>query len=497
MTVSAELRAIPAEPRGPVVEMIVFPPSLRDRLADVRASVLSRFQDASDSLRRGGDLAVFRGQISRIRAWVREPSAELSAVRRSAMRVVLSLLGVFAVFGAGSALAYSLYSLINLRRDLGQAVSRGRSFLAATPLGKNPEGASGAQPVDTGDEVAELSRTVEMLGAVTGSLAYAREGMGKLSRDARLIAAAAEKTVEAARGQAEAATEAAKGLPGIARTVSMAAESATRGLAVTREGSRSMERFLERIHANVEGTRTVEQSTSRIEEVVSLIGDVADQTELLSLNAAIEAARAGEAGRGFTVVAQQVRKLADRSARAASEISELIQSVLGVVNRISVDSREALESVQARQRDLEVVSRSILDMAELAGTAAKEVAPTGAAIERISALASANARGAQDLRTAGMALQDSVEQLARGLSSAAGLGPGSEIGPALAEGAPAVRAGPSTLAIAPVIEPAPTALFIESDRDLVELPPAEDAFPVEEAPVTAGEDLEELEPVKE
>ena len=367
---------------------------------------------------------MFRGQISRIRAWVREPSAELSAVRRSAMRVVLSLLGVFAVFGAGSALAYSLYSLINLRRDLRQAVSRGRSFLAATPLGQNPEGASGAQPVDTGDEVAELSRTVEMLGAVTGGLAHAREGMGKLSRDARLIAAAAEKTVEAARGQAEAAAEAAKGLPGIARTVSMAAESATRGLAVTREGGRSMERFLERIRANVEGTRTVEQSTSRIEEVVSLIGDVADQTELLSLNAAIEAARAGEAGRGFTVVAQQVRKLADRSARAASEISELIQSVLGVVNRISVDSREALESVQARQRDLEGVSRSILDMAELAGTAAKEVAPTGAAIERISALASANARGAQDLRTAGMALQDSVEQLARGLSSAAGLGPG-------------------------------------------------------------------------
>jgi hypothetical protein len=123
-----------------------------------------------------------------------------------------------------------------------------------------------------------------------------------------------------------------------------------------------------------------------------------------------------------------------------------------------------------------------------------------------------------------------VEQLARVLSSVAGLGPRPENGPAATETAPAVPAGPSTLAIAPVVEPAPTALFIESDSDLVELPlaeeaeearEAEDAFPVEEAPeasaasqqapssagsqaqqrrgapLTAGEDLEELEPVEE
>jgi hypothetical protein len=108
-----------------------------------------------------------------------------------------------------------------------------------------------------------------------------------------------------------------------------------------------------------------------IEESVSVIGDVADQTELLSLNAAIEAARAGEAGRGFTVVAQQVRKLADRSARSASEITDLVQSILDGVRRIGGDAREALEGERQLQRELQGVTSAIGSLAELAHSAAE------------------------------------------------------------------------------------------------------------------------------
>jgi methyl-accepting chemotaxis protein len=317
-----------------------------------------------------------------------------------------------------------------------------------------------------GGEVAELARQLESFSAIAGRLTTARADAERIAADVSRLSRGAESTAGSARGQAEAAEAAGKDFPVIARAVEKVGESAARGLAAAEKGGRSVERFLERIRANVQGTLSLEQSTSRIEEVVSLIGDVADQTELLSLNAAIEAARAGESGRGFTVVAQQVRKLADRSARAASEISDLIESVLDVVKRIAADSRESLDSAQAFGKDLEGVSAAVREITDLAGSAAKQAAATSASIERCRGLSSETSRGARELGALTRTLAQAVEDL------------GSRLPLFSSAQLEAEDAAVSTLAITPVVEPA-----------------AEDLFPVEESVV--AEEIEELESAEE
>lgn len=419
-------------------------------------------------------------------AGLRQARAGIASGRNTSTRVVLLLFAVFTLFGVASAVSYSLYTLLGMRRDLARLVASGRLIAEGRPAARSG--------VSRGDEIGELAGQIEALGAMVGRLAAARAAAERIANDARRIAGGANATVSLARSQAEVAETLARDCPGIAQAVGKVAESAARGLSAAEEGGRSVGRFLERIRANVEGTRSLEQSSSRIEEVVSLIGDVADQTELLSLNAAIEAARAGESGRGFTVVAQQVRKLADRSARAASEISDLIQSVLDVVKRIAADSRESLDSVQAVQRDLEGAASSIREITDLATAATKRAEGANASIERSRGLSLQTAKGAEDLGASTRSLGEAVEQLSRSLPRPWGA----------EQGQPPVAVG--ELAITPVIEPDESAIFRARDAELVELPLAEeneapaDPFPVEESVQTvlvAAEELEELEPVEE
>jgi methyl-accepting chemotaxis protein len=241
---------------------------------------------------------------------------------------------------------------------------------------------------------------------------------GEVADSAAKLSTAAEQLASATFEQSTAATETSSSIEEVARGTVFIAETVS-GIGLQAAEVRvKIAGAQGELVAAAQGVHDLTQKVGEIEDILDLIDDIADQTNLLALNAAIEAARAGEAGRGFAVVADEVRRLAERSKAAAAQIAALVEGATGLTEAtvLAVETRS-----QQLARWLAMMG-AMADAGALVATAIEEqrnaVAHAVEAIEQIALNSRSVAATAQEIATAA-SVQD---ELAAGMAWSAGVG---------------------------------------------------------------------------
>jgi twitching motility protein PilJ len=238
-----------------------------------------------------------------------------------------------------------------------------------------------------GDLTIQAEVTDQITGAIADSVNFAVEEMRTLvlriksaaesvTTETRGSRATAESLAVTADQQLEAINSATSEIQAMAESMAelsadankfkdvaqTSREVARRGASSVRQTIQGMNDMRQQIQETAKRIKRLGESSQQINEIVSLITDIAEQTNVLSLNASIQAAMAGEAGRGFAVVADEVQRLADRSGQASRQINEL-------VNTIQRDTADAVTSMEQATR--EVVEGT--NLADAAGRALNEI----------------------------------------------------------------------------------------------------------------------------
>lgn len=296
----------------------------------------------------------------------------------------------------------------------------------------------------------QLSASSEEINASSMEIS---SSVQQIAHGAELQSRKVEETSAAMQSMSESISSVADQAMAASRTSEEAAQAALQGEQATHEAISKINEVRDAILTLADSVENLGRRSAEIGNIVDVITSIADQTNLLSLNAAIEAARAGESGRGFSVVAEEVRKLAEGSGKAAEQIGDLIKEVQSetakalkymeigtsevaqgatvvgkagdtlrqitdAVTRTAGLAQEIASSTSEQARRAVEVDRAMHDIAAVVEENAASAEETAAAAEEQTACMQEISSSSQDLADMARHLEDSVMQFRIGEGSA-------------------------------------------------------------------------------